>query len=54
MATYLECSIYLYTASLESPMTHYWATITCQTSGNFKKAIKERGCTQKTFFKIKL
>jgi hypothetical protein len=32
MATYLECSIYLYTASLEAPMTHDWATITCHVS----------------------
>jgi hypothetical protein len=32
MATYLECSIYLYTASLEAPMTHDWTTITCHVS----------------------
>lgn len=29
MATYLECSIFLYTASLEAPMTHEWAEIAC-------------------------
>src|SRR5688572_3697372 len=32
MATYLECSIYLYTASLEAPMTQEWAEITCHVS----------------------
>ncbi|WP_143774019.1 hypothetical protein [Niastella vici] len=32
MATYLECSIYLYTASFEAPMTHEWADITCHVS----------------------